>query len=212
MPGITIERAPTREELSKWNRLLEEYRRASDALDACGLLLKNVYITTDFAINNGIAVNFDPSLETQYYKLREDFGLLTAAIRGVENHELGIRVGDDIDILRPPATSYEGLVIPVALGIIVLAAAVGTAIYQSRIATEIANQYRTLLFDTDQMFCSNPSSPLCQKWKQTKVEKKYVQNATLAETLKAGVAKVAGGLSLGLAIAVAGLLIWKFTK
>ena len=90
---------------------------------------------------------------------------------------------------------------------VVLAAAIGTAIWQSSVATKIANEYRKILFDTNQIFCGNPNSDLCNKWNAYKETRKYSQNLKMAdslgETLKKGVKVVAGGLATGLLVAVA---------
>ena len=113
-----------------------------------------------------------------------------------------------LDILEPQQ-SLSGLIIPVIAGIVILAAAIGAAIYQSSVATKLGNEYRKILFDTNRIFCQNPNSELCKKWTAYKGQRKYDQNLkvadSLGETLKKGVKAVAGGLATGLLVAVAAI-------
>lgn len=209
---MAIERPPTASEMSRWRELLKQHEKASIAVDMAGFLLQNIYTSYSFAKENDVTVpEFDPSLETRYYDVRQSFETSKKAIRLVEDHQFGIKTnGSDIDIIEPPQTTFSGFIIPVAIGIVVLATAIGTAIWQSKIATDIANEYRKLLFDTNQIFCANPNSQLCKNWIQYKKVKKYDQNTKIAdslgETLKKGVKTVAGGLATGLLVAVAAVI------
>jgi hypothetical protein len=211
IPTEVIERPPIQDDLSRWHRLLQEHDVASNALDRAGLLLFNIYTTWSFAAENSISLpNFDAKLEQQYFDVKDSFEKSKKAIRLVQDHELGIRPSgaSELDIIEPPQTGdLQGLIIPIAIGIVVLAAAIGTAIWQSSVATKIANEYRKILFDTNQIFCGNPNSDLCNKWNSYKETRKYSQNLKMAdslgETLKKGVKVVAGGLATGLLVAVA---------
>lgn len=188
---------------SLWSRLLRLTAKAGNDIDRAGLLLQNIYLTFSFASQNAVFLSaMNPEDERKYYELKESHRALVEAIRGVEDKKYGIRInGHDLDILEP-SNDLSGLVIPVAVGVVVLAAAIATAIWQSKLATEIALKYRELLLRTDNTLCSDPTSKLCQKWKAEKKTSGYEKNMSLADTLKTGVSKIAGGLSTGLLIAI----------
>lgn len=214
-----IQRATTPDDLSRWKRLLDEHDRAMSAIDRAALLLTNIYITWTFAKEAGIALPaFDPDLETQYFDSSNAIHDLTRAIRLVQDKQAGIRPlgANDLDILEPQQSLSGGLIIAVIIGIVILAGAVGTAIYQSSVATKLGNEYRKILFDTNQIFCQNPQSELCQKWTAYKQKRRYDQNLKMAdslgETLKKGVKAVAGGLATGLLVAVAAIAFMRFSK
>lgn len=218
LPVQAIERGPSQKEISRWSRLLVEHERASYSIDRAALLLKNIYTTWVFALDNEVILpTFDPLLEDQFYKVQESFEKSKSAIRGVIDHKLGIRLSglNDLDIVEPEQQSFEGLILPIALGLVVVSAAIATAIWQSTIATKIANEYRKILFDTDKIFCSNAKSELCKKWKQFKIDRKYEQNTNMANSLssvvKKGITTVAGGLATGLIVAI-GLVVFMRSK
>lgn len=210
-PVEVIQREPTSNELYRWKRLLDEHDRATSAIDRAGLLLYNIYTTWGFAKDAGVSLpSFDPDLEVQYFESRNAIHDITKAIRLVQDKQAGIRPAgaSDLDILEPQQ-SLSGLIIPVIAGIVILAAAIGAAIYQSSVATKLGNEYRKILFDTNRIFCQNPNSELCKKWTAYKGQRKYDQNLkvadSLGETLKKGVKAVAGGLATGLLVAVAAI-------
>jgi hypothetical protein len=210
--GIRAERPPNGSEMSLWDKLLREHRKAGNALDRAGLLLYNIYTTYTFGNSQGIIMpEFDPQIEVQYYDARKAFEASKMAIRGAEDHTYGIRVSNgDIDVMSPEQNQFYGfggLIIPVIIGLIVLGGAIATAIWQSKIATEVANKYREILFKTDAVFCANPNSKLCSDWTAYKQKHNYQQNITIADSLKKGIKTVAGGLGLGLAAAV-GLVVF----
>jgi hypothetical protein len=206
-----IQRNTTSNEIARWNRLLLEYDRATSAVDRAGLLLHNIYITWTFAKDFGVSMpEFNPDLEAQYFDTKNAIHDITKAIRLVQDKQAGIRPAgsSDLDIVEPQQ-SLSGLIIPVIVGIVILAGAIGTAIYQSSVATKLGNEYRKILFDTNKIFCQNPSSDLCKKWTAYKEQRKYDQTLrtadSLGETIKKGVKAVAGGLATGLLVAVAAI-------
>jgi hypothetical protein len=210
LPGIPSHRAPTSAERGAWNRLLVNHDNALRALDRAGLLLRNVYTTFQFGGENGIVLTpIDPTFESDYYAGRKNMSELTRMIRDVEDGKLGIRLASgDIDIMTLPAQQFSGWIIPaVGVGLIALVIGAGAYAYnESKRAAMIAVVFAKLLHDTDRMFCSKPGSATCQKWKAVKAEKKYEQNMTLADSLKAGAKTVLTGLGLGI-LALIGLPI-----
>lgn len=217
-PIETLQRAPTQNDLARWKRLLSEHDRATSALDRAALLLSNIYTTWTFAKAEGVSLPpFNPDLEAQYFDHSNAIHNLTRAIRLVQDKQAGIRLSEanDLDIVEPQQ-SLSGFIIPVIVGIVILAGAIGTAIYQSSVATKLGNEYRKILFDTNSIFCQNPKSELCQKWTAYKAKQKYETNLkaadSLGETLKKGVKAVAGGLATGLLVAVAAIVFMRFSK
>jgi hypothetical protein len=202
-----VENIPSRDlewgERRLWERLLRLAETATADIERAGLLLKNIYITFSFAAKNGVfLVALPAEEERKYYDILSSNKQLWQAIRSVQDRRYGIRArGHDLDIIDPQ-TSMQGLIIPVAVGVVVLAAAIATAIWQSRIANEIAKKYRKLLFRTDRTLCSDPNSALCKKWQVEKKSSGYENHMTLADTLKQGVRKITGGLSTGLLLII----------
>jgi hypothetical protein len=215
-PVEVIQRQTTSSEVARWKRLLLEHDRATSAVDRAGLLLHNIYTTWTFARDTGVSLpDFNPDLEAKYFDARAAIHDITKAIRLVQDKQAGIRPAgsSDLDIVEPQQ-SLSGLIIPVIVGIVILAGAIGTAIYQSSVATKLGNEYRRILFDTNKIFCSDPGSDLCKKWNAYKGQRKYDQNLkvadTLGETLKKGVKAVASGLATGLLVAVAAIAFMRF--
>ena len=186
-------------ERALWQRLLRVTEKATDDIQRAGLLLKNIYITFTFArANNVFLTALSPQDEQTYYTILESNRQLRAAVRGVQDRRYGIRAkGHDLDIVDPHL-SMDGLIIPVVVGAVILATAIATAIWQSRLANEIAQKYAALLIRTDNTLCSDPTSSLCKKWQEEKKKTGYQKNITLADTLKQGVKTIAGGISTGL--------------
>jgi hypothetical protein len=217
-PVEGIQRETTSNDLARWKRLLLEHDRATSAIDRAGLLLHNIYITWTFVKDTGVSLpKFNPDLEAQYFEVRAAIHDITKAVRLVQDKQAGIRLSgsSDLDIVEPQQ-SLSGLIIPVIVGIVILAGAIGTAIYQSSVATKLGNEYRKILFDTNKIFCQNPNSELCKKWVAYKEQRKYDQTLetadSLGETLKKGVKTVAGGLATGLLVAVAAIAFMRFSK
>jgi len=215
-PVEVIQRQTTSNEVSRWKRLLLEHDRATSAVDRAGLLLHNIYTTWTFANDASVSLPpFDPDLETQYFEARNTIHDITRAIRLVQDKQAGIRPAgaSDLDIVEPQQ-SLSGLIIPVIVGIVILAGAIGTAIYQSSVATRLGNEYRKILFDTNKIFCQNPNSDLCKNWTAYKEQRRYTQTLkaadSLGETIKKGVKTVAGGLATGLLVAVAAIAFMRF--
>lgn len=201
--GIKYARPPRANEANLWSRLLSAHKDASKWLDVAGLLLTNIYITYRFASENGVTLpQMDPALERKYYDARDSFDLSRKAIRGVIDRRYGIKItGNDLDILEPKPEEGEqsvegfgGFIIPIIIGVVILAGAVGAAIWQSRVAQEVANKYRKLLFDTNAIFCADPNSELCAKWEAYKQKHSYNKHETLAESIKKGIRSVGGGI------------------
>lgn len=207
-----IERAPTASDMSRWQRLKREFEKASNLIDAAGLLLENIYTTKMFADQNGINITIDPQFETRFFELKDQFEKLRGAIRMAEDHKIGIRPnGNDIDFVELPEYSMDGLIIPVIVGAVILAGAVAAAIYQQQENLKLVVKYGHLLNATDDLFCKDQSSPLCEKWEQTKKDAKYEQNMTIAQSLKKGIKTIAGGAATGLMLAI-GLIVFLRSK
>lgn len=226
-PQATLigERAPTSSELSAWDRLLGEYKRAGDAIDACRLLFENVQTLQLFSSETGVSLPaIDPTWKQQFQEIVAAFGGLTRGIRGVEDHTLGVHFRyklspsgqstfEDIDIVAASEDAAKehgfGAVVVIILGIVVLAGAIATAVYCANKALELSQQLRTVVKSADKALCSDPTSPTCQKWKDDKAAANFDEKTTLADTITAGVKKVGFGLVAGV---LALLAIGAFVK
>ena len=178
---------------------------ASNAIDAAGLLLYNLYTTYSFAESHGVTLpTVDPSLESAFLDVLDSFEKTKQAIRKVQDKVFGIRLtkNGDIDIMKPKQQDFQGIIIPVIVGIVILAGAVGASIWQYKKASKLSRKYNNILDATDDTLCSNPESELCKNWEETKLEKKYVKNKTIADTLKSGISTAGKGLQIGLLVAL----------
>lgn len=218
MVWIEPDRAPTTRELQKWRELIEQYNRATNAVDRASLLFSNILAEYNFAARNKTTVpGFDATLEQRLFAVIAENGELRAAIRGVEDHKYGIRLkNNDIDILQPnnQKNSFSGLVIPIIAGVAILTTAIAVAVYQSREATELAIKFAKVVTSVDKRLCANPNSQVCKAWKKEKIEKSFDKKQTLAESLKEGVSTFAGKIGTGLLIAIplAAYFIWGRNK
>lgn len=194
-------RLATTKEQNAWRSLLAHHKSACKWLDVAGILLTNVYTTYRFAAENGVSLSpMSPDMESDYYDARDSFDKSKRAIRGVKDRVYGIRItGNDLDIMKSQeepeqVSGLGGIILPIVVGVIILAGAIGAAIWQSRVAQKVANQYRKLLFDTNKIFCADPSSDLCEKWEAYKLKNNYTKNETLADSLSKGIRAVGGGI------------------
>lgn len=196
-------RGPTQSEMSTWDRLLQQHKAAGDALDLCALLFENAIIAFRFAERHELGMQIiPPTLEQRYLAVKSRFSRLTRAIRGVEDHTLGVRFVDgDVDILAESDESADehglGMVPLVIVGVVVIAAAVAVAYWATQEAIDISRQAAELVRKADAEFCADPNSELCQSWKQEKMSTRFAKNETLADTIKSGVVKVGSGIAMG---------------
>jgi len=209
LPLVENVKPLSRSEQCAWNRLLKNHRAASNALDAAGFLLVNLYTTYDFAQKNGIALKpaFNATWESDWLEVQKSFEDVKAAIRKVEDHVYGIRLtkykaGTDLDIIQPTEQSFQGFVIPILIGVVIVGAAIGASIWQYQKANALSKKYNDILKKTDDTLCSDKNSSLCKNWTQTKAKKNYVQNKTISDTLKSGISTVGKGLQIGLLVAL----------
>jgi len=197
----------TAKEQAAWNRLLRYHDMASDMVDAAGLLLFNLYTTYTFAESKGIKLpTVDPALEVEFLDVLDSFELTKDAIRKVQDKVYGIRLtkdGRDLDIMKPKEQSFEGIIIPIIVGIVILGGAIGTSIWQYQKASALSKKYNDILEATDETLCKDRESGTCKDWEETKIKKKYQKNATIADTLKSGITTAGKGLQIGLIIALA---------
>lgn len=211
----TYERGPTSSEMATWDRLLAEHQRAWTALHVCDAIWQNAIIAAQFATAQGVSIEMIPAaLEQRYLNVRKNFSRLTKAIRGAEDHTLGVRFRNgDIDIMATDLESAQeqgfGAVVLIIAGVVVVAAAIGVAYWATQNALEISMQARAIVQKADKQFCADPSSALCSEWKAEKQTTVFQKNETLADTIKSGISRVGGGLVIGLIALVAVGLSWR---
>jgi hypothetical protein len=206
-------RGPTVSEMSTWERLVQQAHRAGIALDICALIFQNAVVAHQFAQKNGIDIEIiPPELEQRYLAIRSKFDRLRRAIRGVENHTLGVQFRDgDIDIVAESAESAEnqgfsGLPL-IILGVVVVAAAAAVAIWATRNAIEVIHQARALVQRADDRFCADPQSAICEEWKAEKEVTGFNKRDTIADTIKS-VGQAGKSIAIGVLLLLgAGLLL-----
>lgn len=213
VPAEAWERAPTRSELSQWDKLIQQYHKAQNAIDACNLWLGLLQNLQSFAEENGFqAPRIDPSLLQLLDDIKQRFAALTRGIRGVEDHTLGVHYRykvtsagntpfDDIDIVAPSEESADahgfGAIGIVIVGVIVVVGAIALAYWATKNAIETADQLESLVKKADKALCSDPTSTICQKWKADKLETNFEERASLADSISSGVTKVGSTIVLG---------------
>jgi hypothetical protein len=211
----TYERGPTSSEMATWDRLLAEHQRAWTAIHVCDAIWQNAIIAAQFAAEQGVSIETIPAaLEQRYLNVRQNFSRLTRAIRGAEDHTLGVRFRDgDVDIMATDLDSAQeqgfGAVVLIIAGVVVVAAAIGVAYWATQNALEISMQARAIVQKADRQFCADPSSALCSEWKNEKKTTVFEKNETLADTIKSGISRVGGGLVIGLIALIAVGLFWR---
>jgi len=215
-PFISIEQVEplTLQQKNAWNRLLKAHVKAGEAIDRATLLLYNIRTVYDFAKENGISLpKLNPNLEQRLLDLVYSYQKSSEAIRGVEDKLYGIRItSGDIDIMKPNEKSFEGLIIPIIIGVVILAGAIAAAIWQKDEADNLSEKYNDILEASDEQFCADKESKLCQKWEERKLEKKYQKNLTIADSLKSGITRAGSGLKWGALIGIPIALFLIFRK
>lgn len=179
----------------------------------CALFFQNAVIMHKFAVQKGVVIQtISPELEQQYISVKATYDRLTRAIRGVQDHTLGVRFrGGDVDILAPDEeTANEFGTLPlIIIGVVVIVAAVAVAIWATKKALEISQQARSVIQKADARFCADPESQLCADWKQEKKETVFERNETLADTITAGVSRVGGSLVMGVILLLGVSMLWR---
>lgn len=208
------DRSPTRDELSRWNDLLRHLDRAQKTHARAFALLANVAIAANYCASRGIVVPFFgtmPDLEQRLFAVGNELDKITRLVRDVEDGVLGARyVNGDFDIIQPSSPSnLQGFFIPVLLGLVALAGVISRLIWVERENNELSDNYNEILAATDKTLCADPGSTTCIDWKKTKSEKAYVENKTLADTLRDAAASTGRGLGMGLMIAIP-LIAWSW--
>lgn len=202
-------------ERKAWERLLREFEAANNAVESAGLLLLNLQTTYDFANQKGIAFSpVDPSLVNDFYETRNAIAAIKEAIRGAQDRRYGIKLREDgdIDILEAKDSGLEGIIIPIIVGILILAGAVGTTIWQRDKAQTLRRKYNDILKKTDDTLCKVKGSTTCKDWEATKKKKNYVRNKSLSESLQSGVGTISTGLRYGLMIGIPLAAFWLFGR
>lgn len=205
-------RGPSRAELGIWERLIKQHRKASDAIDRCSLLFQCAIIAQRFADANTIDIRVIPAeLEQEYLAVLAEFTKLTNAIRGVEDHTLGVNFRDgDVDILSTQnEVSGLGAIPLIILGVVVVAGCIAVAYWATKNALEISQQAARAIKKADSAFCADPDSELCQRWNEEKLSSGYTRNESLAETIKSGVESVGKSLVFGAIALVAISFLWR---
>lgn len=207
-------RGPTNAELGTWDRLLRQAQQAGRLLDICALQFQNAVTAHNFAQQNNIDIQIiPPELEQRYINIRTKFERLRKAIRGVENHTLGVNFRNgDIDIVAesPEAAAqqgFDGLPL-VILGVVVIAASIAVAAWATKNAIEVINQARALVKKADDRFCQDPNSALCADWEADKAATGFKRNDTIADTIKT-VGTVGKNIALGLLLLLGVGVLWR---
>jgi hypothetical protein len=119
----------------------------------------------------------------------------------------GIRLtssGRDIDIALFPGQQLSGLplVIPVLIGVVIAAAVIAVCVEKIREARELNAKFNAVMKTADRELCKDPNSETCQAWKIEKQTNNWKQNKSISDSIGSGIEKIAGGLGLGLIVAL----------
>lgn len=207
-------RGPTTSEMRTWERLLQQTQQAGRALDICALMFQNAVTAHNFAERHNIDMQIiPPELEQRYLTIRAKFERLRNAIRGVENHTLGVTfTNGDVDIVAESQESAAqqgfGVLPLVILGVVVVAASIAVAVWATKNAIDVINQARALVKKADDRFCEDPNSALCAEWQEDKANTGFTRNDTIADTIKT-VGTVGKNIALGLLLLLGVSFLWR---
>ncbi|MFA5435818.1 MAG: hypothetical protein WC372_07270 [Candidatus Neomarinimicrobiota bacterium] len=203
-----IERPATSSELRLFSRFQAELDRLERLVQSAGLRLENIYLAARYASAAGLPViSVSAAEEESYFSISDSARKLRAAERAVMDWSAGIRLtssGRDIDIALFPGQQLSGLplVIPVLIGVVIAAAVIAVCVEKIREARELNAKFNAVMKTADRELCKDPNSETCQAWKIEKQTNNWKQNKSISDSIGSGIEKIAGGLGLGLIVAL----------
>jgi hypothetical protein len=189
--------------MSIWSRLLNQTQILGRTIVAGAAQFHCAVIAHQFAAKWNISIDdIPPEAEQKFLDAQSKYDRLRRAIRGVEDHTLGVSfTGSDVDIL---ATSQESAIeqgfgaIPLIIaGVIVVAGAIAVSYWATQNAIDTINQARALVQRADVKFCKDPNGEVCSDWNAVKSSTEFVKHQSLADTIKSGISGVGSGIALG---------------
>lgn len=214
MPDLTA--AQTRQ----WGKVVKSATALNMRNKALGLRAKNLIDIVDIARQGGVdlprvteylqAINTEQELDRK----------IQLAIGAVMTHDLGIRFrAGDIDLMAPPGTSddelaqYQGLgVVLILTGIVVVASIAWTLAKRHDQVKLIRSKYIPLIRYSESVICADPTSDMCQKYKQKKQSIEFKSREYAAAQSEDGADTIMNtlqtGVKWGIAIAIPLIVIF----
>lgn len=191
----------------KWKSFKRQGRSVNLLVKATYLSVQNALAQQAFAKEHELELSAFSPLHQKTKSLVKIDRALQNIITDVELELLGLRfTNGDFDILAPQGITGDALAryqptslgwIPLVVGVVVVAGAVGWIAWLRMENETLVDDYNELLEETDNKFCADPNSDICQTWLQRKIEVAYEERestidkiareaAELGKTLKTG--------------------------
>lgn len=220
------ERAPTANELKKWETIIRRLDRAKRWLVVNYLLKQNLGVLQEFCEQNDLTVPVTPSnIAVLLTERAAQLQTIQKAIQAVERLELGVQFKfGDIDIVAPTwyteeqTQEYNLGFWPIVLAGVAVVLIIGLSARLITIEEDLetcAKQNKKLITAGDKALCSDPTDPRCAEWKKTKQETEFIRTESTIDQITGGLKKfgsaATGGIGIGLAVAIP-LLAWSWFK
>lgn len=216
------------EQSKRWNHYKELAANCGRIARSNEIRAQMCDIALKFAMRRNVPIPFVGDIFERTEQIVKLSSRQKRHIDWVEDGTLGLwfTKDRDIDIMAyPNSTSDEianykslGAWQLIALGIVIVAGAIGFAYYMYKRSERDRNEYNRLLTYMDRKFCADPSDPNCAQWEEEKRENDFGEKKTLLQEIDAGITSVTGkigtGLGVGLALALplAALVLAKRSK
>ena len=204
--------------LEIWDSCKTAQKRVNFRVMAWQAIRLQVQTYNDWANANGQA----PIIVTDapFYAAQAEQQTLSKNMSAVEQQQLAIRLSDenkaDLDIVIPIKTGLGIPVIPIGIGVVVVAGLLWRWVMLEKRTADLSTELKKAVDTADRMICSNPTSAACVSWKAAKVAGDWQKRESLIESLQAAARKVGAGIATGLefAIAIAAIIgiFWLFKK
>lgn len=213
IPLVQAERSPTSAELSLWDQAMRLAKRANLLSYIVKLQWQNIKVIHEFAKANKIPLGEPdlPDIAERMFVVINRIEYLKDLMCQVNQLELGISLstsGKDLDIVKPKESSSMsfGWVIPLIGAALVVAGIIGIWREKNKELEEITQKYNSVIDKADKLLCTDPSSKLCNDWKEEKKTKDYHKRETIIDSVKGALASVGKtakkGLGWGIAILI----------
>lgn len=203
----TAERPPTDHENSLWDRAEALKKKVILLATIMRLRHKQLMRAAQFAAAHGVPFDAGelPGLESRMLAVLSQIEQYRRLHCDVNGQQLGVKpsaTGDDLDIVQPQESdSFGGWPLIVA-GVIILIGIIARWIYVENEVTTISEKYNHVLTKTDNEFCKDPSSKLCQDWQAEKKTGDLAKNETLVDSVKRAMGTVGSGIGTGLMLII----------
>jgi hypothetical protein len=190
--------------------------------DLRSMALQTIQIQAQF-YNNWAAKSGQPRIEVpsvQITALLSEQQELSRNMSAVEKQQLAIRLSDenkaDVDIVIPIKTGLGIPVIPIGIGVVVVAGLLWRWVTLEKRTADLSSELKKTVQAADDRICADPTSAACLSWRAERASGDWQKRESLIESLQAAARKIGAGIGAGLEFAIVGAviagLIWLFKE